>query len=122
MSIGPFLGAILAAIPQCGLSVIASTLYCKQMVSKGTLIAVYLATSDEAVPVLISNPAGYKTVLPLLTVKIITALIAGYLIDFIIPSKKYSKKEDVVFLIEYLIHHFFLKFAISLNHQALLNL
>ncbi len=94
IGIGPFLGAILAAIPQCGLSVIASTLYCKQMVSKGTLIAVYLATSDEAIPVLISNPAGYKTVLPLLTVKIITALIAGYLIDFIIPSKKYSKKED----------------------------
>lgn len=94
IGIGPFLGTILAAIPQCGLSVIASTLYCKHMVSKGTLIAVYLATSDEAIPVLISNPAGYKAVLPLLAVKIITALIAGYLIDFFIPSKKYSKQEN----------------------------
>lgn len=94
IGIGPFIGTILAAIPQCGLSVIASTLYCKQMVSKGTLVAVYLATSDEAIPVLISNPAGYKSILPLLAIKIATALIAGYLIDFLIPSKEYSKQKD----------------------------
>ena len=43
---GPFFGVLLASIPQCGLSVIASTLYCKRFITKGTLIAVYLATSN----------------------------------------------------------------------------
>lgn len=82
---GPALGAILAAIPQCGLSVIASTLYCKRIITKGTLIAVYLATSDEAIPVLISNPKGYKIALTLILIKIGVGLAAGYLIDAIMP-------------------------------------
>ena len=82
---GPALGAILAAIPQCGLSVIASTLYCKRIITKGTLVAVYLATSDEAIPVLISNPKGYKMALTLILIKIGVGLVAGYLIDTVMP-------------------------------------
>ena len=84
---GPFFGVLLASIPQCGLSVIASTLYCKRFITKGTLIAVYLATSDEAVPVLIANPDGFRIVGPLILIKIIVGLIGGYLIDFILPAK-----------------------------------
>ncbi len=84
---GPLFGALLASIPQCGLSVIASTLYCKRFITKGTLIAVYLATSDEAVPVLIANPEGFRIVLPLILIKIMVGLIGGYLIDFIMPAK-----------------------------------
>ena len=84
---GPFFGVLLASIPQCGLSVIASTLYCKRFITKGTLIAVYLASSDEAVPVLIANPDGFRIVGPLILIKIIVGLIGGYLIDFILPAK-----------------------------------
>lgn len=95
--LGSAFGAILAAIPQCGLSVIASTLYCKHIITKGMLIAIYLATSDEALPVLISNPKGYKVILPLLLIKITAGIIAGCLIDTIFPSKNtYIKSlEDI---------------------------
>jgi len=82
---GPAFGALLAAIPQCGLSVIASTLYCRRIITKGTLIAVYLATSDEAIPVLISNPKGLGVVVPLILIKIAVGLFAGYLIDILMP-------------------------------------
>jgi len=90
---GPLIGALLASIPQCGLSVVVSTLYCRHLVTLGTLISVYLATSDEAVPVLLANPAGYKTILPLVSIKIAAGLAFGYIIDFIFTSKLSDKRE-----------------------------
>ena len=85
----PFIGSMAAIIPQCGFSVVASTLYIRKYVTKGTLIAVYLATSDEAIPILLSEPAQIHYVLPIISIKIIIAIIAGYLIDFILKDKKY---------------------------------
>lgn len=82
----PLIGAVLASIPQCGLSVVASTLYVKRFITRGTLIAVYLATSDEAIPVLLANPEGARVLLPLIVIKILTGLFAGYLIDIFWPS------------------------------------
>lgn len=84
---GPFTGAIFASIPQCGLSVVASTLYCRKLITKGTLIGVYLATSDEAIPVLLANPEGCKILIPLISIKIFVGILAGYLIDFLFPSE-----------------------------------
>lgn len=86
---GPLIGALLASIPQCGLSVIASTLYVKRFISKGTLIAVYLATSDEAIPVMLSNPGGVSTVLPLILIKVAIGLFAGYMTDLFLPVKEH---------------------------------
>ncbi len=83
---GPFIGSIIAIIPQCGFSVIASTLYVRKFVTKGTLIAIYLATSDEAIPVLLANPGQYKFILPIILVKLAIAIPAGYLIDWIFKS------------------------------------
>lgn len=80
---GPLAGSLAASFPQCGFSVIASTLYTKRLITKGTLLAVYLSTSDEAIPVIMSDPSKIHLVIPLLITKIIIALIAGYAIDFI---------------------------------------
>lgn len=84
---GPLFGALLAAIPQCGLSIIASTMYTKRLITKGTLIAVYLATSDEAIPVLLASPKNIGAILPLILIKLVVALFAGYLVDLFFDSK-----------------------------------
>ena len=85
--VGPLFGSLFASIPQCGFSVIASTLYVRRILSRGTLLSVYLATSDEAIPVLISDPTKIYLILPIIIIKIFLAVIAGYLVDILIPYK-----------------------------------
>lgn len=91
--IGPVFGSLFASIPQCGFSVIASTLYVRRILSRGTLLAVYLATSDEAIPVLLTYPSKIYLILPIIVVKVFIAIIVGYLVDFLIT---YKAKEPVV--------------------------
>ena len=74
----PIIGSIAAIIPQCGFSVIASTLYIRKFITK-----------DEAIPILLANPTHMHYVLPIIGIKIIIAIIAGYLIDFILKDNKY---------------------------------
>ncbi len=93
----PLIGSIAAIIPQCGFSVIASTLYIRKFITKGTLIAIYLATSDEAIPILLAQPTKTYYILPIISIKIIIAILAGYLIDFILKDNKYipiSEEKD----------------------------
>lgn len=75
---GPLLGAIVGCIPQCGFSVAAATLFNYKRISGGALIAVFLATSDEALPVLLAHPDQFSTVIGLLICKVIIALFWGY--------------------------------------------
>lgn len=86
---GPLAGAAFGCIPQCGFSVIASAMYSRGLVTVGTLIAVYLSTSDEAIPVILAQPSKIKVVIPLILTKVIIAIIAGYGID--IALKSYAK-------------------------------
>ena len=81
-SAGPAVGAAAGTLPQCGFSVMASALYTQRLVTVGTLVAVYLSTSDEALPVLLSHPDKIGLVLPLILTKLAIAIPAGYLIDF----------------------------------------
>lgn len=83
------IGSLAAIIPQCGFSVIASTLYIRKFITKGTLIAIYLATSDEAIPILLAEPSHIHYVIPVIGIKIIIAVLAGYLIDYILKDNKY---------------------------------
>ena len=85
----PIIGSLAAIIPQCGFSVIASTLYIRKFITKGTLIAIYLATSDEAIPILLAAPEQTHFVLPIIGIKLVIGICAGYLIDFILKDNKY---------------------------------
>lgn len=84
---GPVIGSLVSIIPQCGFSVIASTLYVRKYVTMGTLIAIYLATSDEALPVLLAKPEYFKYILPIIGIKLLIAIPTGYLIDCIFKSE-----------------------------------
>lgn len=91
--IGPFFGALTALVPQCGFSVIASTLYIRNLISKGTLIAVYISTSDEAIPVLLAHPEMIHTIIPILSTKFILAILTGYSVDLILKSQQKPSNE-----------------------------
>jgi len=79
---GPAIGALTGSFPQCGFSVIATALYSQRLLTIGTLLAVYLATSDEAIPMILSRPDKIKIIVPLILTKIVIAIVAGYVIDF----------------------------------------
>jgi hypothetical protein len=81
---GPIVGALLGCIPQCGFSVVAAALYVKRVISVGTLLAVFLSTSDEAIPVLLSMPDRAEMVGWLMVIKIVIAITAGVSVDAIL--------------------------------------
>lgn len=80
---GPFLGGLLGIIPQCGFSAAGSNLYSGRIISLGTLIAIYLSTSDEMLPILISEKVNVLFIVKVLAIKVLVAVIVGYLIDII---------------------------------------
>ncbi|MCU0342524.1 MAG: arsenic efflux protein [Ignavibacterium sp.] len=89
---GPLAGTILGLIPECGMSVFVTSLFLSRKVSIGTLIATYLATSDEALPVLIANREHSIYIFYILGLKLLIGVISGYLIDMLISKKFYEGK------------------------------
>ncbi len=79
---GPIIGAFAGIIPQCGFSVVGATLYGQKLATIGTLLAIFIATSDEAIPVIISQPEHLGVILPILFTKLLMAIIVGFLIDY----------------------------------------
>ena len=92
--LGPIIGSLLGAFPQCGFSVMATNLYTTRIITLGTLISIYLSTSDEMLPILISHNANIMTILKILSIKIILGMIYGIIIDFILRKKKNNNKEN----------------------------
>lgn len=88
---GPFLGAILGMLPQCGFSVAATNLYITRIITLGSLISVYLSTSDEMLPIMISSGVEFKFILFVVLVKAFIGLLCGILIDLIIKTEKQNE-------------------------------
>lgn len=84
----PIFGSLFGLIPQCGFSVVATDLFVKRHVTIGTLLAIYIATSDEALPLLLSSPEKILSVLPLIAVKFILAFVVGYIVDAIYTKSR----------------------------------
>lgn len=78
---GPLIGSFLGIFPQCGFSVSATNLYAGRVITLGTLIAVYLSTSDEMIPIFISEAVSPMIILKILGIKLIIGMIAGFVID-----------------------------------------
>ena len=85
---GPLAGGIAGAVPQCGFSAAASNLYAGRIISLGTLIAIYLSTSDEMLPIMISEQQPIALILKILLVKIGIGVVAGFLIDVLFFSRR----------------------------------
>ncbi|MBE6828305.1 MAG: hypothetical protein E7514_06840 [Ruminococcaceae bacterium] len=81
---GPLVGALLGCVPQCGFSVFSANLFSNGVITLGTLIAVFLSTSDEAVLIILSHPDRKGEILKLLAVKIVIAIFFGYIINLIV--------------------------------------
>lgn len=85
---GPLIGGALGCFPQCGFSVLATNLYVTRIISLGTLISIYLSTSDEMLPILISNKTDIKIILSILGTKLLIGVISGFIIDLILRKKE----------------------------------
>lgn len=84
--VGPLIGALLGVIPQCGFSGAAATLYAGRVVTLGTLIAVFASTSDEMIPIMLSEAAPPALIGGILLVKVITGIVCGFALDFVLTK------------------------------------
>lgn len=78
---GPLIGGLAGAVPQCGFSAAASNLYAGRVISLGTLLAIYLSTSDEMLPILISERAPVSMMVQIVAVKALIGIVAGFVVD-----------------------------------------
>ena len=96
---GPLLGGLLGALPQCGFSSMAANLFSARVITMGTVIAVFLSTSDEMLPIMLSEKADIKLILGIVGFKVIAGIIIGFIIDLIYRKKE--EKEEIKELCEH---------------------
>lgn len=94
---GPLWGGLLGVIPQCGFSTAASSLFSGRVITVGTLLAVYLSTSDEMLPIMISNAVPVQTIIKILSAKAVLGIVSGFVVDYFYSHimKKQRNKVDV---------------------------
>lgn len=93
---GPLIGSLLGIFPQCGFSVSATNLYAGRVITLGTLIAVYLSTSDEMLPIFLSEAVPIEIILKVLGIKLLVGIIAGFVIDFVLSFKERKQEEEKI--------------------------
>ena len=93
--LGPVIGSALGIIPQCGFGVVATNLYITRIITLGTLFSVYLSTSDEMLPVLLSENAPISLILKVLAIKLIVGIIYGFIIDCVLRKKEKIKIHEL---------------------------
>ena len=92
---GPLIGSSLGIFPQCGFSVMANNLYITKIISLGTLISIYLSTSDEMLPILLAKEVNSKMILSIIGVKVVIGIIAGIVIDLIFSKRKEHSIQEI---------------------------
>ena len=91
---GPLLGGIVGLFPQCGFSVMATNLYITRIITLGTLISVYLTTSDEMLPILLANGIKINEIIKILGVKFLFGVLYGIIIDLIFHNTTNTAKKE----------------------------
>ena len=97
---GPIWGSFLGVLPQCGFSAAASNLYAGRVITVGTLLAIYLSTSDEMLPILISEAVSPVIIVKILLIKVLIAIIGGFIVDMVYRYINHKVEEEID------IHHF----------------
>ena len=92
---GPIVGAFLGALPQCGFSTMAANLFSNRVITIGTLIAVFLSTSDEMLPIMLSEKIHILSILKIIGFKVLIGIIIGIIIDIIIKNKTEELHEHI---------------------------
>lgn len=93
--IGPLWGGLLGVMPQCGFSAAASSLYAGRVITVGTLLAIYLSTSDEMLPILISESVPAAVIIKILAVKVIIACISGFIVEAVYVGFFHKKEKEM---------------------------
>lgn len=91
---GPLIGAVVGILPQCGFSAAASSLFAGGVISVGTLIAVFLSTSDEMLPIFISEGVHPATMMKILATKAMLGLVSGFLLDIFMRHGRHTKAPE----------------------------
>ena len=92
---GPILGGLLGGLPQCGFGVVASNLFSSKVITMGTVIAVFLSTSDEMLPIMLSEKTSVGTILKIVGFKILVGIIIGFIIDLFIKNDDKIEVKEV---------------------------
>ena len=92
---GPFIGGILGALPQCGFSAMATSLFANRIITIGTVVAIFLSTSDEMIPVMVSEHANIPALLEIIGYKVLIGIIVGIAVDIIFKSQKNEISEQI---------------------------
>lgn len=100
---GPAIGSLLGIVPQCGFSAAAANFYAGRVISLGTLIAIFLSTSDEMLPILISEAAPISLIVKVILIKLLIGMVCGFIIDLF--SKFNNKEKNIEKEIEHLCEH-----------------
>ena len=87
-NLGPILGSLVGAIPQCGFGAMATNMYAGRVITLGTLISIYLSTSDEMLPIMLSSNADILLILRIIAIKIAIGMLCGFIIDLVYRKKK----------------------------------
>lgn len=98
--VGPIIGGALGGLPQCGFSAMASNLFSSKVITKGTLIAIFLSTSDEMLPIMVSKKVELSILLRIIGFKVLIGIIVGLIIDIIFHPKEEKSIKEITHLCE----------------------
>ena len=93
--IGPIIGGLLGGLPQCGFSAMAANLFSSRVITTGTLVAIFLSTSDEMLPIMLSEKTDILLLLKIIGSKVLIGIIIGFIVDFILRRKEENSLDNI---------------------------